>query len=149
MKYNNKFRCNTKEFMLSVVVDLKGKVSIPEGLGWDIYKSLDYGKYLVTIKTSNDLPLTKNGIPFGSLKYIVKLNTNEVEDIGPNMILGNVDKLSIINSKNCLDKDDIIFWHNLKSTFKDRICSSDLLEHGENTINYEAIFDLCLTFTKI
>ena len=123
MNFFNNLPKNTIRLKLPIVIDIKGILFIPDDFLSICNKALEWNcKYLVSIRSCSGLPLTKNGIPFPSINFV------------------------LVSSRLKLDNDDIINLSSLKVVLENRIRSSDLIKYDENI---SSNIGLSLVFIKI
>lgn len=123
MNFFYKLSNNTIRLKLPIVIDIKGILFIPDDFRYIYNKALEWNcKYLVSIRSSSGLPLTKKGIPFPPINFV------------------------LVSSRLKLDNDDIINWSSLKVVLENIIRSSDLIKYDENISSNIGLY---LVFIKI
>lgn len=153
MYFFNKLSNDSICLKLPIVIDIKGRIFIPDDFRPMYNKALEWNcKYIVSIKSSSGLPLTRNGLPFPPINFFL-VSSDYLFNIfgGPSIIPGVtfLDAAANNTHPDCdrlkLD-DDIINWSSLKVVLENRIRSSDLIKYDENI---SCNMNLSLVFTKI
>lgn len=156
MNFFNQFPNDTKCIKLPIIIDINGILYLTDDLESILDETLEWDcKYLITINTSSGLPLTKDGVPFSPINFVIisldyMLNNLGDTSSNPYLIiidLGDDDNYdSDLPGKLKIEEDDIVNWPSLKIALEEWIRSSDLIKYDENI---SSNIDLSLVCTKI